>query len=191
MRPAPFALVALVSSIAELACCPHRVPSPASIASDLRDSRQWFVLVGEFNALTPNARRTLPALRASVLRELANDVAVVQTWPAGRRPTQTELDDRALTGVYLEATLTDLATTTDAELGSSTTMCKVELMVTLFPSGKPFATITSSGSVTGTSRGEEGAARAEEECVEALGQDLMRKRIAAAIRDRDLRGGPH
>lgn len=100
------------------------------------------------------------------------------TWPGGA-PTKTALAQKQMAGFYVDGTLNEV---TVKEAGSTATVsCKISMLLASFPDKSVFGFLNGGASVQGsTSPRDEQMARGD--CVQAVVEDLIRKKIIPTIK---------
>ena len=108
----------------------------------------------------------------------AKDV-MMTTWPGGKSPTRKDLDAKKLGGYHVDGTLTALSV---KEKGSSATVsCKVSMLIATFPEKSVFGFLEGGASVTASSDPSD-IALAGEDCLTAVVEDLVAKKIIPTIK---------
>jgi hypothetical protein len=99
------------------------------------------------------------------------------TWPGGV-PTKAMLDAKATQGFYVDGTLNELKV---KESGSSTTVsCKINMLLASYPDKSIFGLLNGGASVQASSSARD-IALAREDCVSAVVEDLIAKKIVPTI----------
>lgn len=101
------------------------------------------------------------------------------TWPGGKSPTRKDLDAKKASGFHVDGTLTEL---TVKEKGSSATVsCKVSMLIATYPEKSVFGFLNGGASVTASSD-ETDIKLASEDCLAAVVEDLVAKKIIPTIK---------
>ncbi|HEX3475332.1 MAG TPA: HEAT repeat domain-containing protein [Kofleriaceae bacterium] len=133
-----------------------------------------YVNIGPMAAANPK----LKALMMKVANQTMTRVAskMVTTWPGGGVPTQATLQAKSTVGFYIDGTVNNVKVT---PAGSSVTVsCKINMLLADFPNKSIFgllnggASVQASGSTTDL---------ASEDCVSAVVEDLIAKKIVPTI----------
>jgi len=121
----------------------------------------------------------LRALMVKVANQtLAKVAAKMQTtWPGGV-PTKSVLAQKSVSGFYVDGTLNSL--TSSVSGGSATITCKVSMLLADFPDKNMFGFLNGGASVQGAASPSE-QALAGEDCVSAVIEDLIAKKIVPTI----------
>jgi hypothetical protein len=100
-------------------------------------------------------------------------------WPGGKTPTRKDLDAKKVSGFYVDGTLTDL---TVKEKGSGATVsCKVSMLIATYPEKSVFGFLNGGASVTASNDAAD-IALAGEDCLAAVVEDLVAKKIIPTIK---------
>jgi HEAT repeats len=141
-----------------------------------------YVNVGPMSAKTGDsaADPKLKALMAKVatrtLTRVATGMAI--TWPGGQAPTKAMLDAKATVGFYIDGTVNELKS---KESGSTTTVsCKINMLLASYPDKSIFGLLNGGASVQASGRASD-IALAREDCVSAVVEDLIAKKIVPTI----------
>lgn len=99
------------------------------------------------------------------------------SWPGGL-PTKTVLAQKSVSGFYVDGTLNSL--TAKVSGGTATVTCKVSMLLADFPDKNMFGFLNGGASVQGAAS-EKDQALAAEDCVSAVMEDLIAKKIVPTI----------
>jgi hypothetical protein len=140
-----------------------------------------YVNIGPMSSKTGDAAADskLKALMVKVASSTMSRVAtgMATTWPGGA-PTRAMLEAKATQGFYVDGTLNELKA---KESGSSTTVsCKINMLLASYPDKSIFGLLTGGASVQASGRASD-LAMAREDCVAAVVEDLIAKRIVPTI----------
>ena len=121
----------------------------------------------------------LRALMVKVATQtMAKVAAKMQTqWPGGV-PTKANLAQKSVSGFYVDGTLNTL--TTSVSGSTATVTCKVSMLLADFPDKNMFGFLNGGASVQGAASASE-QALAGEDCVSAVIEDLIAKKIVPTI----------
>jgi HEAT repeats len=109
---------------------------------------------------------------------LAKVAAKMQTqWPGGV-PTKASLAQKSVSGFYVDGTLNTLTATVSGS--TATITCKVSMLLADFPDKNMFGFLNGGASVQGAASASE-QALAGEDCVSAVIEDLIAKKIVPTI----------
>jgi len=140
-----------------------------------------YVNIGPMSSKTGDAAAD-PKLKALMVKIAARTMAKVAgnmatTWPGGV-PTKAMLDAKSTLGFYVDGTLNDLKV---KESRSSTTVsCKINMLLASFPDKSIFGLLTGGASVQASGSATD-IALAREDCVSAVVEDLIAKKIVPTI----------
>jgi hypothetical protein len=141
-----------------------------------------FVDLGPMSAKTPGADKL-----KSLMRKTANGVfarraqGMMLAWPGGGSPSKGQLDAKKVSAYHVDGTLTEL---TVKEKGASTTIsCKISMLIATYPEKSMFGFLNGGASVQGSSSSSD-VELAKEDCVVAVVEDLVTKKIIPTIQTR-------
>jgi hypothetical protein len=104
---------------------------------------------------------------------------MLTAWPGGKSPTRKDLDAKKASGFHVDGTLTEL---TVKQKGSAATVsCKVSMLIATFPEKSVFGFLNGGASVTASSD-ESDIKLASEDCLAAVVEDLVAKKIIPTIK---------
>lgn len=139
-----------------------------------------YVNIGPMSSKAGSANDAkLRALMVKVAGQTLGKVAtkMATTWPGGV-PSKTVLAQKSVSGFYVDGTLNTL--TSKVSGGSATVTCKVSMLLADFPDKNMFGFLNGGASVQGSSS-ERDQAMAGEDCVSAVIEDLIAKKIVPTI----------
>ena len=140
-----------------------------------------YVNIGPMAAKTGNSATDakLKALTVKVATKTMSKVAsgMATTWPGGV-PTAAQLQAKSTQGFYVDGTVNELNV---KQSGSSATIsCKISMLLASFPDKSIFGLLNGGASVQASSSASE-IALASEDCVSAVVEDLIAKKIVPTI----------
>jgi len=140
-----------------------------------------YVNIGPMSSRTGDSSSDakLRVLMAKVATKTMAKVAsgMTTTWPGGV-PTKAMLDAKATQGFYVDGTLNELKV---KESGSSTTIsCKINMLLASYPDKSIFGLLNGGASVQASGSARD-IALAREDCVSAVVEDLIAKKIVPTI----------
>jgi hypothetical protein len=138
-----------------------------------------YVNIGPMSSKAGANDAKLRALMVKVASSTLSKVASkMQTnWPGGL-PTKTVLAQKSVSGFYVDGTLNTL--TAKVSGGTATVTCKVSMLLADFPDKNMFGFLNGGASVQGADS-EKDQALAGEDCVSAVIEDLIAKKIVPTI----------
>jgi hypothetical protein len=144
-----------------------------------------YVNIGPMAAKTGNATAD-PKLKALMQKTATSTMgrvakAMATTWAGGGTPTLNQLNAKGYTGFYVDGTLNELKVTTTGS--SATVSCKISMLVASFPDKSMFAFLNGGAKVQGSSSPND-VALAGEDCVMAVVEDLIAKKIVPTIQSK-------
>jgi hypothetical protein len=102
-------------------------------------------------------------------------------WPGGGTPSKGQLDAKKVTAYHVDGTLTELSV---KEKGAMATVsCKISMLIATYPDKSMFGFLNGGASVQGSSSPGD-IALAKEDCVVAVVEDLVTKKIIPTIQTR-------
>lgn len=100
-------------------------------------------------------------------------------WPGGKSPTRKDLDAKKASGFHVDGTLTEL---TVKEKGASATVsCKVSMLIATYPEKSVFGFLNGGATVTASADATD-IRLASEDCLAAVVEDLVAKKIIPTIK---------
>jgi hypothetical protein len=127
------------------------------------------------SAADPKLRALMVKIATRTMAKVASHMAT--TWPGGV-PTKPMLDAKSTQGFYVDGTLNDLKV---KESRSSTTVsCKINMLLASFPDKSIFGLLSGGASVQASGSATD-IALAREDCVSAVVEDLIAKKIVPTI----------
>lgn len=100
-------------------------------------------------------------------------------WPGGKSPTRKDLDAKKVSGFHVDGTLTEM---TVKEKGSAATVsCKVSMLIATFPEKSVFGFLNGGANVSASNDAAD-IALAGEDCLAAVVEDLVAKKIIPTIK---------
>lgn len=120
-------------------------------------------------------RALMVKIASQTMAKVASNMAI--TWPGGV-PTKAMLDARGTSGFYVDGTVNDVKV---KQTGSSMTVsCKINMLLASFPDKSIFGVLNGGGSVQ-ASGARTAISLAGEDCVSAVVEDLIAKKIVPTI----------
>jgi hypothetical protein len=126
-------------------------------------------------AVDPKLRALMVKIATRTMAKVASNMAT--TWPGGV-PTKAMLDAKSTQGFYVDGTVNDLKV---KESRSSTMVsCKINMLLASFPDKSIFGLLSGGASVQASGSATD-IALAREDCVSAVVEDLIAKKIVPTI----------
>lgn len=142
-----------------------------------------YVNIGPMSSKTgkPDDDAKLRAMMGKVATKTMGRVAssMSTTWPGGGVPTAQALQQKNVMGFLIDGTLNELKV--DIQGSSATITCKVNMLLAEFPSKSLFGFLNGGAKVQGSSSPSD-IALAREDCVTAVVEDLIAKKIVPTIK---------
>jgi len=142
-----------------------------------------YVNVGPMSSKTGDAKMDpkLKAMMNKVSTQTLGRVAPTMqtTWSGGNSPTAAQLQAKGVSGFYVDGTLNELKTTIAG--GTATVSCKVSMLLASFPSKDMFGFLNGGAKVQGSTSPKD-IEMAGEDCVMAVMEDLIAKKIVPTIK---------
>lgn len=101
------------------------------------------------------------------------------TWPGGGVPSASALTQKGVQGFYIDGTLNELKVTMSGS--DATISCKVNMLLAEFPSKSIFGFLNGGAKVQGSSSPKD-IEMASEDCISAVVEDLIAKKIVPTIK---------
>lgn len=138
------------------------------------------------SAKIPDGEAMRVLMRATVEKGLRRlDPAIMLTWPGGKSPTQKDLDRSKVRGYHVDGNILDLTVTPK---GSQTLVtCKISMLIATYPGKSIFGFLEGGAKVQGSNTASD-IALAKQDCVTAVVEDLVAKKIMPTIR---TKAGPN
>lgn len=140
-----------------------------------------YVNIGPMSSKTGDAavdaklKALMVKIASKTMSRVASNMAI--SWPGGL-PTKAMLDARSTVGFYVDGTVNDVKV---KESGSSMTVsCKINMLLASYPDKSIFGLLTGGASVQ-VSGAKTEVALAREDCVSAVVEDLIAKKIVPTI----------
>jgi hypothetical protein len=127
-------------------------------------------------AIDARLKALMVKIASRTMTRVAGNMAI--TWPGGAAPTKAMLEAKGTTGFYVDGTVNDVKV---KESGSSMTVsCKINMLLASFPDKSIFGLLSGGASVQSSGAKTE-IAGASEDCVSAVVEDLIAKKIVPTI----------
>ena len=141
-----------------------------------------YVNIGPMSSKTGDAALDgrLKALMMKIATRTMTKVAstMATTWPGGAAPTKAMLEAKGTAGFYIDGTVNELKV---KESGSSSTVsCKINMLLASYPDKSIFGLLNGGASVQASGSAND-IALAREDCVSAVVEDLIAKKIVPTI----------
>jgi hypothetical protein len=139
-----------------------------------------YINVGPMSSKAGNGNDAkLQALMVKIAGQTLGKVATKMktSWPGGL-PSKSVLAQKSVSGFYVDGTLNTL--TAKVSGGTATVTCKVSMLLADFPDKNMFGFLNGGASVQGAAS-EKDQALAAEDCVSAVIEDLIAKKIVPTI----------
>jgi hypothetical protein len=141
-----------------------------------------YVNIGPMSSKTgspddPKLRAMMEKIAAKTMSKAASNMPT--TWPGGGVPTAAALQKRNVQGFFIDGTLNQLQVVTSGS--SATISCKVNMLLAEFPSKSVFGFLNGGAKVQASSSPSD-IALAREDCVAAVVEDLIAKKIIPTIK---------
>ncbi|HEY4243112.1 MAG TPA: HEAT repeat domain-containing protein [Kofleriaceae bacterium] len=142
-----------------------------------------YVNIGPMSSRTgspddPKYRELMVKTAGRTLGRVASDMAT--TWPGGL-PTKAQLAAKSAHGFYVDGTLNELKVKTTG--ASSIVSCKISMLLASFPDKAVFGLLSGGASVQASASPTD-IALAQTDCVSAVVEDLIGKKIVPTIKSK-------
>lgn len=137
-----------------------------------------YVNIGSMSAKTSNARRVRELMRETVQKTFrAKASSMVIDWPGGRDPSGAQIKARRVHAFHVDGTVNEIRSS------GGTVECKVSMLLATYPDKSMFGFLKGGARVEAGSSASEVAA-ASEDCVSAVVEDLIARKIIPTIEAR-------
>jgi len=140
-----------------------------------------YVNIGPMSSKTnsPDDAKLRAMMGKIATKTLGKVPSLPTTWPGGGVPTASALSQKGVMGFYIDGTLNELKVTTSGS--TATISCKVNMLLADFPNKSIFGFLNGGAKVQGSSSPKD-IALASEDCVSAVVEDLIAKKIVPTIK---------
>jgi hypothetical protein len=140
-----------------------------------------YVNIGPMSSKTssPNDAKLRAMMGKIATKTLSKQPNLPTTWPGGGVPSASALAQKNVMGFYIDGTLNELKVTTSGD--SATISCKVNMLLAEFPSKSIFGFLNGGAKVQGSASPKD-IELASEDCVTAVVEDLIAKKIVPTIK---------
>ncbi|MCP4446187.1 MAG: HEAT repeat domain-containing protein [Myxococcales bacterium] len=141
-----------------------------------------YVNIGLMSAKTEDATKIRKHMRKTVLKTFKKKASsMIIDWPGGKDPSKKQISQNKVKAFHVDGTINEL---TAAPLGSSTTVsCKVSMLIASYPEKSMFGFLKGGAQVRSSSSAKE-VQYAKEDCVAAVMEDLVARKIIPTIKSR-------
>lgn len=109
------------------------------------------------------------------------DSKIMLAWPGGKAPTQKDFDRSQIRGYHVDGTIVDLGVTTKGS--GALVSCRISMLIATFPGKSIFGFLEGGAKVTASNTARDIEA-AKQDCVAAVVEDLVAKKIMPTIRSK-------
>lgn len=128
-------------------------------------------------ATDPKMRGVMAKVATQTLSKVASSMAT--SWAGGGVPTGNQLTQKGFQGFYVDGTLNSLTIKTTGS--SATVSCKISMLLASFPDKAIFGLLSGGANVQGSASPKD-IELASEDCVTAVVEDLIAKKIVPTIK---------
>ncbi len=141
-----------------------------------------YVNIGQMSAKTDDATKIRSHMRKTVLKTFKKKASSMMiAWPGGKDPSKRQISQKKVKAFHVDGTINELTATTS---GSSTTVsCKVSMLIASYPEKSMFGFLKGGAQVRASSSPKE-VQYAKEDCVAAVMEDLVARKIIPTIKSR-------
>ena len=107
--------------------------------------------------------------------------SMMTSWPGGGAPSKAALDGKGIAGFFVDGTINKLDVREDG--GGSTISCKISMLIASYPDKSMFGFLNGGAQVTASASPRD-EAMASEDCITAVVEDLITKKIVPTIRSK-------
>jgi hypothetical protein len=109
------------------------------------------------------------------------DASMATAWPSGGTPSKVQLEKGGYSGFYVDGTLNELKI--DKSGSNATVSCKISMLLASFPDKSVFGFLNGGAKVQGSASARD-IDLASEDCVTAVVEDLIAKKIVPTIKSK-------
>jgi len=141
-----------------------------------------YVNIGQMSAKTEDATKIRNHMRNTVLKTFKKKgSSMMISWPGGKDPSKRQISQKKVKAFHVDGTINELTATVS---GSSTTVsCKVSMLIASYPEKSMFGFLKGGAQVRASSSPKE-VQYAKEDCVAAVMEDLVARKIIPTIKSR-------
>ncbi len=141
-----------------------------------------YVNIGKMSAKTEDATKIRDHMRKTVVKTFKKKAsAMMVAWPGGKDPNKKQIAAKKVKAFHVDGTINELKATAS---GSSTTVsCKVSMLIASYPEKSMFGFLKGGAQVRASSSPKE-VQYAKEDCVAAVMEDLVARKIIPTIKAR-------
>jgi hypothetical protein len=156
--------------------------SGTSGTTEMTSGGAIYVNIGPMSSKTgnstqdPKMRTLMVKIATKTMGRTASTMAT--TWPGNSPPTKNQLAQKGFQGFYVDGTLNTLQVTTSGS--SANISCKVSMLLASFPDKSVFGFLNGGAKVQASSS-QRDIDLASEDCVSAVIEDLIAKKIVPTI----------
>ena len=174
--PEPFVSAKAAAALAQLGSGGPSTPGPRPVGG-------VYVNLGPMASATntvddPKFRTLMQETAAATMSRVAGTMQT--SWPGGI-PTKAALDAKGIVGFYVDGTLSAVSVTKSGD--SATVSCKVHMVLASYPDRSLFGLLNGGATVQGRGSPTE-VVLAQRDCVAAVVEDLIAKKIVPTINSR-------
>jgi hypothetical protein len=141
-----------------------------------------YVNVGAMAATVENADALKKLMRTTVLKTFSAKARTMTTdWPGGQDPSASQLSAKKVTAFHVDGTLNEM--TVDTRGSTTTVSCKVSMLLATYPEKSMFGFLKGGAQVQGGTSAND-VRYAKEDCVTAVIEDLIARKIIPTIQSR-------
>jgi hypothetical protein len=139
-----------------------------------------YIDIGEMSAKVADAAAVKTLMRKTVEKTFSKHAKDMSTkWTGGKAPTKKQLDAAKTQAYHVDGTIVEM--TTKASGSSTNVSCKVSMLIATFPEKSMFGFLEGGATVQASSDPSD-VALAKEDCVVAVVEDLVIKKIIPTIK---------
>jgi len=140
-----------------------------------------YVNIGPMSSKTSSTddsklRDLMKRTASKTMGKVASEMAI--TWPGGD-PQRADLDRKGVAGFYVDGTLNEMSAKVAGS--ASTVSCKISMLLASFPEKSVFGFLSGGASVQASAKDSD-IALARQDCVSAVVEDLIAKKIIPTIK---------
>ncbi len=141
-----------------------------------------YVNIGMMSAKTENASKIRSHMRKTVQKTFKKKASSMMIdWPGGKAPSKRQISSKKVKAFHVDGTINELRATVSG--GTATVSCKVSMLIASYPEKSMFGFLKGGAQVQSSASDKE-VQYAKEDCVAAVMQDLVARKIIPTIKSR-------
>ncbi len=141
-----------------------------------------YVNIGAMSAKTEDASKIRSHMRKTVQKTFRKKASSMMIeWPGGKSPSKRQISSKKVKAFHVDGTINELRATISGN--TATVSCKVSMLIASYPEKSMFGFLKGGAQVQSSASDKE-VQYAKEDCVAAVMQDLVARKIIPTIKSR-------